>query len=67
MILTVFLFTHSVPAGNHVNGAYYGYFLEHHLRPAVCRKRPNLLNSHPIVLHDDARSQIATHVVNLLR
>ncbi|PSN45363.1 hypothetical protein C0J52_06520 [Blattella germanica] len=42
------LITHSVPQGNHVNGAYYSYFLEHHLRPAVHRKHPNLLNSHPV-------------------
>ncbi|KAJ4441535.1 hypothetical protein ANN_11391 [Periplaneta americana] len=56
-----------VPAGNHVNGAYYSYFLEHHLRPAVHRERPNLLNSHPIVLLDGVRSHIANPVVNLLR
>ncbi|KAJ4442993.1 hypothetical protein ANN_04641, partial [Periplaneta americana] len=37
-----------------------------HLRPAVRRKLPNLLNSHPIVLHDGARSHIAALVVNLL-
>ncbi|KAJ4451663.1 hypothetical protein ANN_03133 [Periplaneta americana] len=53
-----------VPAGNHVN---YNYFLEHHLRPDVRRKHPNLLNSHHIVLHDGARSRIAASVVNLLR
>ncbi|KAJ4440641.1 hypothetical protein ANN_08788, partial [Periplaneta americana] len=58
--------THSVPAGNHVNGAYYSYFLEHHLRPALRRKCANLLNSYPIVLHDDARSHIVALVVNLL-
>ena len=61
------LVTHSVPAGNHVNGAYYSYFLQHHLRPAVRRKLPNLLNSHPIVLHDDDRSHISALVLNLLR
>ena len=60
------LVTHSVPAGNCVNGAYYSYFLEQHLRPAVSHKQPNLLNSHPIVLHDGARSHIAASVVNLL-
>ena len=61
------LVTHSVPARNHVNGAYYSYFLEHHLRPTVRHKRQNLLNSHPIVLHDVACSHIAAPVVNLLR
>ena len=61
------LVTHSVPAGNHVNGAYYSYFVEHHLRPAVRCKRPNLLNSDPFVLNDGARSHLASHVVNLLR
>ena len=61
------LVTHSVPAENCVNGAYYSYFLEHYLRPTVHCKRPNLLNSHPIVLHDGARPDIAAPVVNLLR
>ena len=28
---SVVLVTHSVPVGNHVNGACYSYFLEHHL------------------------------------
>ena len=50
-----------------MNGAYYSYFLKHHLRAAVHRKRPNLLNSHRIGLHDGVRSHIATLVVNLLR
>ena len=59
--------THSVPTGNRVNGAFYSYFLEHHLQPAVPRKYPNLLISHPILLHDCARSHIAAHVANLLR
>ncbi|KAJ4434966.1 hypothetical protein ANN_23538 [Periplaneta americana] len=45
----------------------YSYFLEHNLRPAVRRKRPNVLNSHPIVLHDGVRSHIAAPVVILLR
>ena len=54
------LVTYSVPAGNCVNGAYYSYFLEHHLRPDVYHKRPNLL------LHDGFCSRIAAPVVNLL-
>ena len=60
-----FLVTNSVPAGNRVNGAYCSYFLEHHLRPAVHRKHPNLLNSHPIVLNNGACSHKATPVINL--
>ena len=43
-----------------MNGAYYSYFLEHHLRPDVYHKRPNLL------LHDGFCSRIAAPVVNLL-
>ena len=43
-----------------MNGAFNG-------TPAVRRKRPNLLNSHPVLLHDGARSHIAATVVNLLR
>ncbi|KAJ4430876.1 hypothetical protein ANN_19467 [Periplaneta americana] len=58
---------HRFPAGNYENCAYCSYFLEHHLRPAVRHKRPNLLNSHPIVLYDGARSYIAAPVVDLLR
>ena len=58
------LVTHSVPAGNRLNGAYYSYFLEHHLRPVVSRKRPNLLNCHPILQYDGARSHIAAPVLN---
>ena len=42
-------------------------FLEHYLLPAVRLKRPNLLNFHPFMLHDDARSHIPAPVVNLLR
>ena len=61
------LVTHSVPARNRVNGAYYSYFLEHHLRSAVCCKCPNLLNSHSIVLHYVARTLITAPVVNLFR
>ena len=61
------LVTQSVPVGNRVNSAYYSYFPEHHLRSAVLHKRPNLLNSHPSVLHDVARSHIAVPIVNLFR
>ena len=53
------LFTHSVPTENRVNSAYYSYFMKHHLRPAERRERPNLLNSHTTVLHDNARCHIA--------
>ena len=60
------LVTHSVPARNCVNSEYYSYFLEQHLRPAVRCKHPNLLDSHPIVLHDGACSHIAAPLVNLL-
>ena len=56
------LVIHSVPVESRVNGAYYSYFLEHRLRPGVRLKRPNLLNSHPIVLRDAAR----THIINLI-
>ena len=61
------LVTHSGPAGNPVNGSCYSYFMEHHLRSALRRKRPNVLNFLPIVLHDYPRSHIAAPVVNLLR
>ena len=61
------LVTLSVPAGNRVNGACYSYFLKHHLLPTERRKHPNLLHSHPTVLHDGAPSHIAVPMDNLLR
>ena len=63
------LVTYSVPAENRVNGAYHSYLLEHNLRPAVGRKHPNRLNSHPIVLRDCAHSQVTAPWIrpNLLR
>ena len=57
MILAVFLPLIQFLWEIFVNGAYYSYFLEHHLQ-AVRRKLPNLLNSRPTVLHDGVRSHI---------
>ena len=52
------ILTHSVPAANRVNVVYYSYFLELYLQVAVSRRSQNILNTHPLVLHDGARSCI---------
>ncbi|PSN42895.1 hypothetical protein C0J52_23444 [Blattella germanica] len=41
-------------------------FLEHHLRPALRRKRYFMVQ-HPIILHDNARCHTAAAVRDLLR
>jgi histone-lysine N-methyltransferase SETMAR len=61
------LLTHAVPSGTTVNAVYYRNFLEHHLCPALRRKRPHLLQSHPIVLHDNARCHVANTVADLFK
>src|SRR5258705_4248364 len=62
------ILTHDVPQGQTVNADYYCRFLQHHLRPAVRRKRPRLLRDNlPIVLYDNARCHVAQDVKDLLR
>ena len=58
---------HTVPQGQTVNAAYYCQFLEHHLRPAIRRKRPNLLAAGPIILHDNVRCHTAAIVRDFFR
>ncbi|KAJ4438167.1 hypothetical protein ANN_14106 [Periplaneta americana] len=40
---------------------------DHHLRPALRRKRRHLVVQNPIILHDNARSHTAAAVKDLLR
>ena len=56
---------HAVPLWQTVNAAYYCRFLQHHLRPALRRKRRNLVVQNPIILHDNTQRHIAA-VTDLL-
>lgn len=60
------LVDHSVPPGVTVNGEYYASFIRNHLRPAIRRKRPNLLRDGPIILHDNAAPHTKRDVIQLL-
>ncbi|KAJ4448785.1 hypothetical protein ANN_00176 [Periplaneta americana] len=43
---------HAVPPRQTANADYYCRFLQHHLRPALRRKRRHLVVQNPIILHD---------------
>ena len=55
-----------VPAGTTVNGDYYRWFLQQKLRPAIRKKRPELLESGVVLLHDNAPAHCKRSVVDLL-
>ncbi|KAJ4438703.1 hypothetical protein ANN_14650 [Periplaneta americana] len=57
---------HAVPPRQTVNTDYYYRFLQHHLRPALRRKRRHLGVQNPIILHDNAKSHTAAAVKDLL-
>ncbi|KAJ4433872.1 hypothetical protein ANN_16185 [Periplaneta americana] len=57
---------HPVPPRQTVNADYYCRFLQHHLRPALRRKRRHLGVQNPIILHDNAKSHTAAAVKDLL-
>ncbi|KAG8238244.1 hypothetical protein J437_LFUL018307 [Ladona fulva] len=56
---------HYVPPRQTVNAQYYCSFLEHHLRPALRKKRQHFLSSPPIILHDNTRAHTAQAVAAL--
>ncbi|KAJ4426052.1 hypothetical protein ANN_27679 [Periplaneta americana] len=58
---------HAVSPRQTANADYYCRFLQHHLRPALRRKRRHLVVQNPIILHDNARSDTAAAVKALLR
>lgn len=60
------LLDHAVPRGTMVNAEYYKKVLSDHLRPAIRKKRRELLEAGPIVLHDNARPHVARVVTDLL-
>ena len=55
-----------VPVGTTVNGEYYQWILREKVRPAVRRKRPNLLDEGVILLHDNASPHFKRCVVEML-
>lgn len=59
------LIDHAVPPGTTVTGNYYIEFIRKHLRPAIRRKRPDLLQQGPIILHDNAPAHTKREVVQL--
>ncbi|KAJ4450514.1 hypothetical protein ANN_01941 [Periplaneta americana] len=58
---------HAVPPRQTVNADYYCRFLQHHLCPALRRKRRHLGVQNPIILHDNAKSHTTAAVKDLLR
>ncbi len=60
------LSSHSVPTGQTVNSEYYAHYLQKILRSAIRKKRPDLLNAGPVILHDNATPHVSTHVTTLL-
>ena len=54
---------HPVPHGSTVNGDYYKMILKDKLFPAVKRKRPNLVESGVILLHDNASPHRRSDVI----
>lgn len=60
------LLMHRVKPGQTVNGDYYRTFLQRHLRHAIRKKRPDLLQRSPIILHDNAAAHKCNVVTELL-
>lgn len=61
------LVTDYVPVGQTVNGTYYATFLQKKLRPAIRKKRPELLKAGVVLLHDNATPHKSEHVTSLVR
>jgi histone-lysine N-methyltransferase SETMAR len=55
-----------VPVGTTVNGLYYQWVLREKLRPAIRKKRPQLLQDGVILLHDNAPAHCKKEVVQML-
>lgn len=60
------LTSHRVPTGQTVNKEYYKTYLRTVLRPAIRKKRPELLAVGPLILHDNASCHKADVVNSLL-
>ena len=60
------LTSHRVESGKTINGKYYEEYVKKTLRPAIRRKRRELLAAGPIILHDNATPHCAVNVTSLL-
>ena len=60
------LTSHRVPNGQTVNGKYYREYIQKCLRPSIRKKRPELLEARPIILHDNATPHVSAGVTSLL-
>lgn len=60
------LTSHRVPTGETVNKEYYKMYLRTILRPALRRKRPELIDCTPLILHDNASPHKSKVVKELL-
>ena len=60
------LTAHRVPTGRTVNKEYYEKYLRTVLRPALRRKRSELINCTPLILHDNASPHNSNLVKELL-
>lgn len=59
--------SHKVQSGKTINGKYYEDYLKKHLRPAIRKKRPELLAGNPIILHDNATAHGVEGVTSLFQ
>ena len=60
------LTAHTVPIGQTVNKEYYKAFLRNTLRPAIRKKRPELIEMKPLILHDNASCHKTQVVIDVL-
>ena len=60
------LTAHRVPTGETVNKEYYKMYIKTILRPAVCRKRQEMIDCTPLISHDNALPYKANVVKELL-
>ena len=60
------LTAHRVPTGESVNKEYYKMYIRTILRPAIRRKRQEMIDHTPLILHDNASPHKANMVKELL-
>ena len=60
------LMAHRVPIGQTVNKEYYKMYIRTILRPAIRRKRQEMIDHTPLILHDNASTHKAIIVKELL-
>ena len=60
------LTAHRVPTGETVNKEYYKMYIRTILRPAICRKRQEMIDRMPLILHDNMSPHKADVVKELL-